>query len=44
MDSFETCVNWIRMMIRIAKQHEFMKVRAVTVCSKVGIERKAGYK
>ena len=32
------------MMIRIAKQHEFMKVRAVTFCSKVGIGRKAGHK
>jgi len=28
-------------MIRIAEQLEFMKVRAVTVCAKVGIGRKA---
>jgi len=31
-------------MIRIAEKLEFMKVRAVTVCAKVGIGRKAGHK
>ncbi len=31
-------------MIRIAEQHEFMKVRAVTVCAKAGIRRKEGHK
>ncbi len=31
-------------MIRIAEQHEFMKVRAITVCAKVGIGRKARHK
>jgi len=31
-------------MIRIAEQLEFVKVRAVTVCAKVGIGRKAGHK
>jgi hypothetical protein len=31
-------------MIRISEQLEFMKVRAVTVCAKVGIGRKARHK
>jgi len=31
-------------MLRIAEKLEFMKVRAITVCSKVGIGRKAGHK
>ena len=34
----------IRLMIRIAEQHEFIKVMAVTVCVKVDIGRKAGHK
>ena len=34
----------IRLMIRIAEQHELMKVRAITVCTKVGIGRRAGHK
>jgi len=31
-------------MIRIAEKLGFIKVRAVTVCAKVGIGRKVGYK
>jgi len=31
-------------MITIAEQLEFMKVRAVTLCAKVVIGRKAGHK
>jgi hypothetical protein len=31
-------------MPRIAEKVEFMKVRAVTVCTKAGIGRKAGNK
>jgi hypothetical protein len=31
-------------MIRIAERHGFMKTRAVKVCAKVGIGRKAGHK
>jgi hypothetical protein len=31
-------------MIRIAEKHGFMKTRAVKVCAKVGIGRKAGHK
>jgi len=31
-------------MAKIAEKLEFMKVRAVTVCAKVGIGRKAGHK
>jgi len=31
-------------MIKIAEKLEFIKVRAVTVCAKVGIGRKAGHK
>ncbi len=43
--SFETCANWIRLMIRIAEQLvEFMKVPAVKVCAKAGIGRKQSIK
>jgi hypothetical protein len=31
-------------MIRIAEKHGFMKTRAVKVCAKVGIGRKARHK
>jgi len=31
-------------MIRIAEKHGFMKTRAVKVCAKVDIGRKAGHK
>jgi hypothetical protein len=31
-------------MLRIPEELEFMNVRAVTVCAKVGIGRKVGHK
>ena len=44
MMKYRSLHDWVWIMFEIGEKPGFMKVRAVTVCAKAGIGRKAGHK